>query len=224
VGAGELGAAAGADATAGPDAAAASNTAAGLDAAAGLGAAAGADAAAGPDVAAELGGAAEPAAVAGPRGLAREAVAALLGRPVGSAPVVEVPGRLEQVDEAPLEIWDGAHNPAGVAYLAAHLPPRQDWTLVLSILRDKDTEAMLARFGRLGSRLVATSSDAARALPAAQLANRARPFFAEIEAVDSPQEARRRARSLAGPEGAVLVSGSLTLVGALAVVRPASVR
>jgi dihydrofolate synthase/folylpolyglutamate synthase len=156
--------------------------------------------------------------------LAREAVAVVLGRAVGDPPPVSVPGRLEHMGERPLEIWDGAHNPAGVDYLTAHLPPRDDWTLVLSILADKDVEAMLARFARLGARLVATSSGAARALPAADLARRGRGFFTEVDAVEDPAEARDRARALAGADGAVLLSGSLTLIASLAVVRPASVR
>jgi dihydrofolate synthase / folylpolyglutamate synthase len=156
--------------------------------------------------------------------LASEAVAALLGGPVGSRPPVRVPGRLEQVGTRPLELWDGAHNPAGVDFLVSRLPARDDWTLVLSILSDKDVDAMLERFARLGPRLVATSSSSSRALDATELADRARRFFPEIEALDDPAAARDRGRELAGPEGAVLVSGSLTLIAALAVVRPTSVR
>lgn len=156
--------------------------------------------------------------------LAREAVEALLGRPVASRPSVPVPGRLEEVGSRPLELWDGAHNPGGVEFLAPHLAARADWTLVLSILSDKDVDAMLDRFARFGSRLVATSSGSSRALGAAELAEHARPFFSEVEAVDDPAAARDRGRMLAGPDGAVLVSGSLTLIAALAAVRPASVR
>jgi len=169
-------------------------------------------------------GAARVLVAEGHEALAREAVEALLGRAVSARPAVSLPGRLERVGEEPLEVWDGAHNPPGVDYLLAHLPPRDDWTLVLSILADKDTEAMLARFARLGSHLVATSSGSARALSAEALAERARPLFAEVEAVEDAEEARARARALAGPGGAVLVSGSLTLIASLADVRPASVR
>ena len=35
---------------------------------------------------------------------------------------VELPGRLERRGERPLEIWDGAHNLAGVGYLLPRLP------------------------------------------------------------------------------------------------------
>lgn len=170
-------------------------------------------------------GAARVVLADGNEALARASVEALLGRPVAAAaPPVAVPGRLEAVAEAPLELWDGAHNPAGVAYLAQRLPERRDWTLVLSILADKDVDAMLAAFSALGPRLVATSSGHARALAAGELARRAACFFPRVEVEPDPLRARERARELAGAEGAVLVSGSLTLVSALAAVRPASVR
>src|SRR5215211_3106977 len=47
-------------------------------------------------------------------GLAQAAAEAFLGRAADPAPaeVVRAPGRLEYRSERPLEIWDGAHNPA----------------------------------------------------------------------------------------------------------------
>ena len=169
-------------------------------------------------------GAARVLLAEGNEGLARTSVEAFLGRPVAPGAPVAVPGRLERVDEAPLELWDGAHNPAGVAYLAERLPARRDWTLVLSILADKDVDAMLAAFSAFGPRLVATSSGHPRALPAGELARRAAGSFRRVDVEPDPARARERAREAAGPDGAVLVSGSLTLVAALDAVRPATVR
>ena len=152
--------------------------------------------------------------------LAVAAAEAFVGHAVDAAAArdVAVPGRLERVGESPLEIWDGAHNPDGVAYLVAHLPRRR-FTLVLSILEDKDVDAMLAAYAALGDHLVATSSANGRALPADDLARRAARFFARVEAVPDPVAARERARAAAGPDGAVLVSGSLYLLASLANVR-----
>jgi len=169
-------------------------------------------------------GAARVVVAEGNEALARASVEALLGRPVAAFAPVAVPGRLEHVADGPLELWDGAHNPAGVAYLAERLPERRDWTLVLSILADKDADAMLAAFSALGPRLVATSSGHPRALPAGELARRAACFFRRVDVEPDPVRARERAREAAGPDGAVLVSGSLTLVAALGAVRPATVR
>jgi dihydrofolate synthase / folylpolyglutamate synthase len=156
--------------------------------------------------------------------LAVTAAQEFLGRPVETkaAERVAVPGRLERVGENPLEIWDGAHNLAGVGYTLARLPSH-DWVLVLSILEDKDVDGMLAAFSALGDRLVATESDHARVLPADELARRAGRFFEHVEAVAEAAAARERALELAGPNGAVLVSGSLYLLASLAAVRQARI-
>jgi dihydrofolate synthase/folylpolyglutamate synthase len=74
---------------------------------------------------------------------------------------------------------------------------------------------MLAALAAVGDALVATRSSSARALPAARLAELARRRFATIEAVDDAEEALARARALAGPGGAVLVTGSLYLLADL---------
>ena len=67
----------------------------------------------------------------------------------------------------------------------------------------------------VGDTLVATSSQSPRALPAGELARRGRRFFASVEAVGDPAGAVERARELAGPDGAVLVTGSLYLLAEL---------
>ena len=156
--------------------------------------------------------------------LALAAAEAFLGRPVDAtaADDVHVPGRLERQGDEPLEIWDGAHNLAGVGYLLPRLPRRR-WVLVLSILADKDVDGMLAAFSALGGHLIATTSPNQRALPADELARLASRFFAAVEAVADPVEALARARAAAGCSGAVLVSGSLYLLSALAAVRRARV-
>ncbi len=156
------------------------------------------------------------------------AASALLGRPVDPAAAREValPGRLEQVGDAPLELWDGAHNVAGVGYVLARLPRQfeRGCVVVVSILADKDADSMLAALATLGRRAVVTSSGHARAIPAEALARIAAKHFSEVETVADPAEAVARARTLAGPDGAVLVTGSLTLIARLAAVRPAYVR
>jgi dihydrofolate synthase / folylpolyglutamate synthase len=147
--------------------------------------------------------------------LALAAAEALLERPLmGLQDGVDLPGRLERRAESPLEIWDGAHNPAGVGYLLGRLPSRR-FVLVVSILEDKDADGMLAALAAVGDAIVATSSSNARAVSSDELARRAQPFFARAEAVDGPREALARARELAGPDGAVLVTGSLYLLADL---------
>jgi dihydrofolate synthase/folylpolyglutamate synthase len=138
------------------------------------------------------------------------------GVPLDPAPAaaLAIPGRLERRAERPFELWDGAHNGAGVSYLLARLPPAR-YTLVASILADKDAEAMLAALASAGDTLVATASRNPRALPVAELAALAAPHFARVEAVARPEAALVRARALAGEDGAVLVTGSLYLLAEL---------
>jgi dihydrofolate synthase/folylpolyglutamate synthase len=149
--------------------------------------------------------------------LAVAAAEAFLGRAVDpAAAAVQVPGRLERRGEQPLEIWDGAHNLAGIGYLLPRVPAR-DYTIVASVLGDKNVEGMLRALTALGRTLVATQSPNVRALPAGELARLAERHFACVETIPEPAAAVARARELAGPDGAVLVTGSLYLLAALSV-------
>jgi dihydrofolate synthase / folylpolyglutamate synthase len=145
-----------------------------------------------------------------PRELAHAAAEAFLERPVDPAPLdtVSLPGRLERRGR---EIRDGAHNVEGVRWLVDHLPPG-DYTVVASILADKDVEGMLAGLAVIGGRFVACESSSPRALPAAELAARARPWFARVEARADPAEALALGHALGEP---VLVTGSLYLLADL---------
>jgi dihydrofolate synthase / folylpolyglutamate synthase len=151
--------------------------------------------------------------------LAVAAAESFLGRPVDphAADGISLPGRLERRGENPLEIWDGAHNLAGVGWLLPRLPsaPSGGWTVVCSILRDKRPGMMLEALSVLGPTLVATESRNGRALPAAELAALASAHFDRVETEPDPAAARARALELAGSAGAVLVTGSLYLLAEL---------
>jgi dihydrofolate synthase / folylpolyglutamate synthase len=153
--------------------------------------------------------------------LAVAAAEAFLGKPVDpDAGDLVIPGRLERRGDAPLEIWDGAHNLSGVGYLLGRLPSHR-YVLVLSILADKDVEEMLAALSVLGERAVVTSSSSPRVLSAEHLTSLANRFFQHVEAVPDPVAALERAREWATEDGAVLVTGSLYLLADLAAaIRP----
>ena len=146
------------------------------------------------------------------RAVARAAVEAALGRaidPAGMAAVV-VPGRLELRGQRPLEIWDGAHNPAGMRRLVAELPPLiggRRTVAVFSPLADKDVVAMLAILGSVADTVIATESSNPRVLSATEVAR-----LSGGRVVSDPVAARAAAIAEAGPEGAVLVCGSLYLL------------
>lgn len=146
----------------------------------------------------------------GSTALSVAAAGAFLGRPVdaGAAVGVALPGRLER---RPGEIRDGAHNPGGVRWLVEHLPA-DDYTVMASILADKDVDAMLAALAAVGPRFVASRSSNPRSLPAEELAGLARERFEVVEARDDPHEALELAHALGEP---VLVTGSLYLLADL---------
>lgn len=149
--------------------------------------------------------------------LAVAAAETFLGEPVDAhaAEAVTLPGRLERVSEDPLEIHDGAHTPDGFGWLLPRLPDRR-YVVVASFLRDKDAKGMLAALSAVGDTLVATASSNERALPADELATLGGRWFPRTETVEVPDRALRRARELAQPGGAVLVTGSLYLLADLA--------
>jgi dihydrofolate synthase/folylpolyglutamate synthase len=142
-------------------------------------------------------------------------------RPVPDAAVAaaaahaQVPGRLQVVGHDPLTLYDGAHNPSGIAALAGALPDRK-LVAVVSILDDKDAAAMLRTLLPRCAAAVFTASSNRRALPPATLASLAAQLDgppAEIE--PDPRRAVERARALAGPDGAVVATGSIYLVADL---------
>ena len=140
------------------------------------------------------------------------------------------PGRLELLDVGGVEVLlDGAHNPAGAAALAQALDDLRPYvapgplTLVVASMADKDVDGVidgLARSGAIrGATVVATTVDAARAMPAADLAARwrardvgAAAVLEDSDAIEALGLALARAR---GASGMTVVAGSLYLVGAV---------
>jgi dihydrofolate synthase/folylpolyglutamate synthase len=162
--------------------------------------------------------------------LAATASRAFLGRLDGAAlraagAAVTIPGRCEAIDRDPLTIADGAHNPAGMAALVASLPELRGAqaggavVAVVSILEDKDAAGMLRELLPSCSAVVLTSNSNPRALPPPTLQSLASQVAPEppprLEVEADPRAAVRRARELAGRDGAVLVTGSIYLVASV---------
>jgi dihydrofolate synthase/folylpolyglutamate synthase len=145
-----------------------------------------------------------------------------LGRPIDDRTMarglagVSWPGRCERVGDDLL--FDCAHNADGARALAAALPgiaAGRRVVLLVSIVDDKDPAAILAALASTAAAIVATRSDNPRALPAAKLAAVAKPLAGEVVANDDPDAALAEARARAGPDGLVVVCGSMFLVGLL---------
>jgi dihydrofolate synthase/folylpolyglutamate synthase len=137
------------------------------------------------------------------------------------AATLTIPGRLEWVGETPPTLLDAAHNPDGAAALAEALPALAAGRPVigcLAILRDKDAVAMARALAPALDRVVCAE------LPAEALERQGRPGASSHSATELaricaeaglPAEpepelsaALRRARTLASPDGVLLVTGS----------------
>ncbi|MFL5843227.1 MAG: bifunctional folylpolyglutamate synthase/dihydrofolate synthase [Solirubrobacteraceae bacterium] len=134
---------------------------------------------------------------------------------------VAVPGRFQVLDDQ--LVIDGAHNPAGMAALAAGLPAflaGRPLVAVLSILDDKDAAAMLSELLPLCEQIVFCRIANPRALSPATLVSLSRQLGGPAAHTERDVHAAvELARELAGSEGVVLATGSIYLLADL--LRPA---
>jgi dihydrofolate synthase / folylpolyglutamate synthase len=129
-----------------------------------------------------------------------------------------VRARLESLPGRPLVLVDGAHNPASFGVLARAIrvvAPTGPRVFVVGMAADKDVRGSLRRLRGVATRVVATTSGQARALSPGDLARTARSVGLRAAAAPDPRAALRRARREAGRDGAVVVTGSLYLCGAV---------
>lgn len=130
---------------------------------------------------------------------------------------VHWPGRLDIVAARPLTILDGAHNPDAVAELVRELPALlagRKMHLLFSVMRDKEWKSMVKLLAPLCTSALVTEVLPPRSLPcnvAAEAFREACP--AEGEAL--PERAWARILERADADDAIVVAGSLFLVGAV---------
>ena len=128
---------------------------------------------------------------------------------------VRWPGRLESFGHI---LLDGAHNDPGVRALCAYCDawlPREKTVLLTGMMADKDVAQMAKRLSTRVRCVVTTRPDLPRAMDADELAQAFAQHGLKTTAVPEPREALAQARAMAGPEGTVLVAGSLYLIGAV---------
>ena len=148
------------------------------------------------------------------RALDHDVVAQVLGRATS-------PGRLEVMGHQPLVLLDGAHNVAGAEALRTAMAegfPTGPRTLVVGLLREKDPAEMLGALGVVDvAHLVCCRPPSARALEPGEVAAAATAAGLapdRIEVVDDVPAAVARALAVTEPDGQVVVTGSLYMVGA----------
>jgi dihydrofolate synthase / folylpolyglutamate synthase len=135
---------------------------------------------------------------------------------------VTVPGRLELIATEPAVVIDGAHNPHAARALAHAMPeafPFRDVILVVACLADKDIDGILAALVPVASHVIVAPAPSERSADVADLARiataLAAPRGVSVEVADDVLHGVDLAVSICGPADGVLVSGSLTTVGAV---------
>jgi len=127
---------------------------------------------------------------------------------------VRWPGRFELMDDSPLTILDGAHNPDACANLVSLLERFEydDLHVVFGALRDKDLKHIARRLSS-ADRVYLAAPDVQRAEEADTLEiTFDRETTADIDRFESVPAALDQALMMASPSDCVLVTGSLSTV------------
>ncbi|WP_244221882.1 bifunctional folylpolyglutamate synthase/dihydrofolate synthase [Corallococcus exercitus] len=130
------------------------------------------------------------------------------------------PGRLEELSQGPMVVVDGAHNPAGVAVLLEALRALyagRPLHLVFGVVADKDWGPMMRALFPLAASVHLTPLDTPRSLAPERYIAEARVLCSRVVSHVSLEEALAGARAdaVGRPDGLVLATGSLFLVGAV---------
>jgi dihydrofolate synthase/folylpolyglutamate synthase len=157
--------------------------------------------------------------------VALTAVEAFFASPVPGDLVTEgfaevlMPGRFEAMGHQPLVIIDGAHNPAGADVCASvffeDFDPSGRRILVVGFLMGRDPREMLSALRADEFDVVITcTAPSSRGMPAGELTAAARALGCdEVFEIPELEQAIDRARAIAGNDDAVLITGSLYVIG-----------
>ncbi len=125
------------------------------------------------------------------------------------------PGRLQVIPGSPVIVMDGAHNPAAARALAAALPEiigDARPVAVIGMMADKDAAGICDALAPVISAARVTRASSGRAVRPEFIARMLELRGVPVEVVPGPARALERACADAGPEGVVLVAGSLHLL------------
>jgi dihydrofolate synthase / folylpolyglutamate synthase len=129
------------------------------------------------------------------------------------------PGRFQVIpanDDRPEFVLDVAHNPAGAWALRSTLSSVYEdrrLVFVFGAMRDKAVREITEILFLLAERIVATRANNPRSATPEEVAEAAARTHSEIDLAPSVPDALHAARSLAGADGVVVVTGSIYIVG-----------
>ncbi len=129
---------------------------------------------------------------------------------------VRWPGRLQKVGSRPDIYLDGAHNLHGVRALEpelSSLATDRRLVLILGVMKDKRIKEMTARLVPLADEVIVTQAPLDRACSPERLAEEVRIHCSRVTVTTSVAEAFALARSRAGVDDLIFLTGSLYCVG-----------
>jgi len=130
---------------------------------------------------------------------------------------VRWPGRLDIVRRQPLVLLDGAHNLDGIVALVRELPAMlagRRIHLLFAVMRDKVWRPMVDAIGRHAASVMVTTVLPPRGAAAAEVAG-AFKGYCPVRVAETPAEGIATLLREVDPDEAIVVCGSLFLVGAV---------
>ncbi|HBZ57481.1 MAG TPA: bifunctional folylpolyglutamate synthase/dihydrofolate synthase [Syntrophobacteraceae bacterium] len=129
---------------------------------------------------------------------------------------VHWPARLEVLQQHPLIVLDGAHNPQGAECLRDAL--KRDFSyrrlhLVVGVMRDKDLRGILRRLLPIADTVTFTRPRYERAADPEQLKALSDPYNRNHSVIADVASAIQHARRLATPDDLICITGSLYFAG-----------
>ncbi|MBI5745974.1 MAG: bifunctional folylpolyglutamate synthase/dihydrofolate synthase [Nitrospirae bacterium] len=126
-------------------------------------------------------------------------------------------GRLEVIQNEPLFILDGAHNRSGAAALARYLMSikngKRRLILIVGVMKDKDIGSILDQLIPVSNEVIITKADYHRSAGAELVKSFIKSGSIPIRMEERIKDAIALARSIAGPDDIICVTGSLFVVG-----------
>jgi len=129
------------------------------------------------------------------------------------------PGRFQRIAataRSPEIILDVAHNPAGAWALRAALSEyagARPMVLVFGVMRDKAMTEIAEILFPLAERVIATRAENPRSASPEEIREAAARTGAEVEVAATVTDALVRAREFAPPDGVIVITGSIYVVG-----------
>ena len=118
--------------------------------------------------------------------------------------------------DRPELVLDVAHNPAGAWALRSALSERchdRPKTIIFGAMRDKAVGEMAEILFPVSENVIATQAENPRSANPEEIREAARRTGADVETAENVPAAIARARSLGGPDGVVVITGSIYIVG-----------